>query len=258
LNSFLLKIQVDFSNPAYILWLIVALTFIIFLRYLLFSLAYHFTFFKLLKKSFNSRFLHKKKLKSKQFKKEIYWSAISGLIFGGFAVLFYYLFLNNYTEIYNDINLYPKWYIPISVLLFLFLQDTYYYWAHRWMHLPKIYKYFHLVHHKSIHTSVFTSFSFHPLETILQAIFFPLVVLFLPIHLYAFLIVLGLMTISATINHAGVEIYPSGKLGLWYQKWVIGATHHDKHHTKFNYNYGLYFTFWDRIMKTELELNSKK
>lgn len=257
MSNLFLNIKVDFSNPAYILWLIFALTFIIFFRYLIFSLAYHFTFFKVLKQKFSKRFLHNKKLKKKQYRKEIYWSAISGLIFGGVSVLFYFLFVNNYTVIYTDVNAYSLLYIPISIFLFLFLQDTYYYWAHRWMHLPKVYKYFHLVHHKSIHTSAFTAFSFHPLETIMQAIFFPLVVLFLPIHLYAFLAVLGLMTVSATINHAGVEIYPSGKFGNWFQKWIIGASHHDKHHTKFNYNYGLYFTFWDRLMNTEFEVEKK-
>ena len=81
------NINVDFSNPAYILWLIFALTFIIFFRYLIFSLAYHFTFFKVLKQKFSKRFLHNKKLKKKQYRKEIYWSAISGLIFGGVSVL---------------------------------------------------------------------------------------------------------------------------------------------------------------------------
>lgn len=111
----------------------------------------------------------------------------------------------------------------------------------------------HLIHHKSIHTSVLTSFSFHPLETIFQAAFLPIVIVILPIHIYALLFVLLIMTISATINHAGVEIYPSGKFGKWFQKWFIGATHHDNHHRKFNYNYGLYFTFWDRLMKTEFE-----
>ena len=253
MSNLFLNIKVDFSNPAYILWLIFALTFIIFFRYLIFSLAYHFTFFKVLKQKFSKRFLHNKKLKKKQYRKEIYWSAISGLIFGGISVLFYFLYVNNYTAIYTDVNAYSLLYIPISIFLFLFLQDTYYYWAHRWMHLPKVYKYFHLVHHKSIHTSAFTAFSFHPLETILQAIFFPLIVLVFPMHLYAFFFALSLMTVSATINHAGVEIYPSGKFGKWFRKWVIGATHHDKHHTKFNYNFGLYFTFWDRWMGTELE-----
>ena len=118
------------------------------------------------------------------------------------------------------------------------------------MHHPKIYKHLHLVHHKSVHTSVFTSFSFHPLETIVQAVFLPLIICILPLHLYAIIGILVIMTISATINHAGVEVYPSGKIGNWLKKWIIGATHHNFHHQKFNYNYGLYFTFWDKWMKT--------
>jgi len=251
-------LQVGFSDFIYLVWLVVFSGIVIFIRYLIFSLAYHVTFFRFLRAKFQHRILHQKKLKRKQYKKEIYWSAISGFIFGGVAILLYELYINNYTAIYTDFSTYPWWYIPISILAFLLLQDTYYYWIHRWMHLPKVYKYFHLVHHKSIHTSVFTSFSFHPLETILQALFFPLVILILPIHLYAFGFVLLFMTLSATVNHAGVEVYPSGKFGKWFQKWVIGATHHDKHHTKFNYNYGLYFSFWDRLMKTEFEDSETK
>ena len=156
-----------------------------------------------------------------------------------------------FTAIYLDINAYPLWYLPIGVFITLFIQDTYYYWIHRWMHKPSVYRYIHKIHHKSVHTSVFTAFSFHPFETVLQAVILPLIVLFIPLHFYAFLFTLLIMTISATINHAGVEIYPSGKYGKWIGKWIIGATHHDKHHRKFNYNFGLYFTFWDKWMGTE-------
>lgn len=249
--------ELDFSNVFALTITILLLAIIVFLRYLIFSGAYHFFFFKLFKKTFQNRFLSKKKQKQKQLFKEIYWSAISGLIFGIFMIFCYYLFTVNATLIYEDVFKYNIWYIPVSVFLFLFFQDTYYYWAHRWMHNPKVYKHLHLVHHKSIHTSVWTSFSFHPLETILQAFFLPLIICILPLHFYAIIAVLGIMTISATINHAGVEVYPSGKFGKWFQSIFIGATHHDKHHTKFNYNYGLYFTFWDRLMKTEFESKKK-
>ena len=59
------------------------------------------------------------------------------------------------------------------------------------------------------------------------------------------------MTISATINHAGVEVYPRGFEKHWLGKWIVGATHHDLHHREFRFNYGLYFTFWDKWMNTE-------
>ena len=250
--------ELDFSNIFALLFTIFLLAIFVFLRYLIFSGAYHFFFFKLFKKTFESRFLKRKKHKKKQRIKEIYWSALSGLIFGVFIIFCYYLWKIDVTLIYKNVSTYPIWYIPVSVFLFLFLQDTYYYWAHRWMHNPKVYKYFHLIHHKSIHTSVWTSFSFHPLETILQALFLPIVCCILPMHFYAIIAVLSIMTFSATINHAGVEIYPSGKFGKWFQSIFIGATHHDCHHTKFNYNYGLYFTFWDRVIDTEYNSLPKK
>lgn len=245
--------NIDFTNFYTISSLFVTLTVIIFVRYLVVSGLYHLVFFKFLKKAFQNRFLHKKTLKKSQLQKEIFWSFISGLIFAATGLLIYFLYINGFTAIYTEFSTASFFYFPLSIFIFLVLQDAYYYWFHRWMHLSKVYKYLHLIHHKSIHTSVLTSFSFHPLETIFQAAFLPIVIVILPIHIYALLFVLLIMTISATINHAGVEIYPSGKFGKWFQKWFIGATHHDNHHRKFNYNYGLYFTFWDRLMKTEFE-----
>ena len=243
--------DIDFFDLSAVLLLTFTLFLIIFIRFLIVSGVYHYTFFILFRKKFDKRILDHTPLKKKQLFKELYWSAISGLIFAFFAIAIYLLWSMGYTAIYLDINDYPLWYLPIGVFMTLFIQDTYYYWIHRWMHKPSVYRYIHKIHHKSVHTSVFTAFSFHPFETVLQAIILPLIVLFIPLHFYAFLFTLLIMTISATINHAGVEIYPSGKYGKWFGKWVIGASHHDKHHRKFNYNFGLYFTFWDKWMGTE-------
>jgi sterol desaturase/sphingolipid hydroxylase (fatty acid hydroxylase superfamily) len=41
-------------------------------------------------------------------------------------------------------------------------------------------------------------------------------------------------------------------------KYKTASTHHNLHHEKFKGNYGLYFTFWDKWMKTEIaEYESK-
>ena len=230
---------------------------IIVVRYFIFSGAYYYTTFVLLKKWMRSRILDKRPVESKQIRYEIYYSIVSAVIFAFFGVGTYWLWLEGKTAVYEDLGQYPVWYVPLSIMLVLFIQDTYYYWIHRWMHIPKIYKYFHKVHHNSVHTSVWTSFSFHPLETILQAIILPIIIIFLPLHTYAILAILLIMTISATINHAGVEIYPKGRYSRWFGKLVIGATHHDVHHRRFLCNYGLYFTIWDRLMGTEKELGKK-
>jgi lathosterol oxidase len=163
----------------------------------------------------------------------------------------YYLFQLGYTKIYTDINEQSLGYFFISIAIILFLYETYYYWLHRWMHNPGIFKIVHKVHHESIHTSVYTSFSFHPIEAILQFIFLPALIFIIPIHYYALGTVLVLMSISAVINHAAVEIFPEKFYDHPIGKWMIGSTYHDLHHKEFKSNYGLYFTFWDKWMDTE-------
>ena len=152
---------------------------------------------------------------------------------------------------FSEWSAYSLWYLPVSLLIAMLIHETYYYWLHRWMHRPKIYRLVHKWHHDSIETTSFTAFSFHPIESILQALMIPVLIIFLPMHLSVLLLFLIIMTISATINHAGIEIYPASFNRHWLGKWIIGATHHDLHHKQFRYNFGLYFTFWDRWMKTE-------
>jgi sterol desaturase/sphingolipid hydroxylase (fatty acid hydroxylase superfamily) len=33
--------------------------------------------------------------------------------------------------------------------------------------------------------------------------------------------------------------------------WVAGSVYHDLHHKTMDWNFGLYFRFWDRLMRTE-------
>ncbi|HVK97181.1 MAG TPA: sterol desaturase family protein, partial [Flavisolibacter sp.] len=100
-------------------------------------------------------------------------------------------------------------------------------------------------------TSPWTAFSFHPLEGLLQAIFLPALLFLMPMHLYVLIFQLTFMTFSSVVNHLDIEIYPKKFNKHSVGKWLIGATHHSLHHKQFKYNYGLYFTFWDKWKKTE-------
>jgi sterol desaturase/sphingolipid hydroxylase (fatty acid hydroxylase superfamily) len=244
-------IPINFFDPWQAAGLFAILFLIIFIRYLVVAGSYHYLFYHLVRPKVAHRILDDSRLPKKQLVREIYWSGISALIFTAAGIGLYLLWAYDLTRIYSSLDDYPRWYLLVSIPLALFIQDTYYYWLHRWMHLPRVYRLVHKVHHDSVHTSVFTSFSFHPFETILQILVLPLLIMVLPLHTYAVLFILVLMTLSAVINHAGIEIYPSGKFGQWMSRFIIGATHHDQHHRKFRVNYGLFFTFWDRWMRTE-------
>lgn len=241
---------IDFSNTTDILYFTLSLCIIVFLRYVLVSGLFYVLFYVFFRKQYWHRKISTKLRTPGQHWREIKWSGITAIIFALSGVGLVALWQAGYTQIYMD-DTYSWWVSIIGLFLALFIHETYYYWLHRWMHRPNIYRWIHKIHHDSIVTSPWTSFSFHPLESILQAIVVPIIVLLIPLHIGAVLLLLIIMTISATINHLDIEIYPQHFERHWLGKWIIGATHHSLHHAKFMENYGLYFTFWDKWMETE-------
>lgn len=186
-----------------------------------------------------------------QFRQEVAWSLLTSFIFAVAGSGMVVLWQAGYTRIYASLSWNDLWYMPLSLAVAMLLHETYYYWLHRLMHHPRLYRYLHKVHHNSLVSSPWTSFSFHPSEAILEAIALPLIVCFLPMHYGMIVTHLTLMTLSSVINHLNIEIYPQGFKQHWFGRWWIGATHHALHHQEFRYNYGLYFTFWDKYMHTE-------
>lgn len=220
-------------------------------RYFLIAGLFHCWFYVWKKDKWAARRLFTRGQDPKQFREEVKWSTITATIFALAGALGYLLWLEGYTRVYVDPLSYPVWWLPVSLVLFMFIHETYYYWVHRWMHIPSVYRLVHKVHHNSHITSPWTAFSFHPLEGLLQAIIIPLLVMLIPINLHVLILLLTIMTFSSVVNHLGIEVYPAWMHRNWLGRSFIGATHHSLHHKQYKYNYGLYFTFWDRWAKTE-------
>jgi sterol desaturase/sphingolipid hydroxylase (fatty acid hydroxylase superfamily) len=242
---------IDFTEPSAFILTTIFMFLGIFGRYAGISLIFSLLIKGMFKAKFASREVQTRPRRLKQTYIEIGWSLITSLFFAFAGTLMVILWQKGYTKVYLDWNTYSGIWFVISILLLLFLHETYYYWLHRWMHHPKIYRYVHKVHHDSITTSAWTSFSFHPYESVLQAIFIPVMTFIIPLHYVAIGIVLVIMTTTSVINHLNTELYPQDFNRNWFGRWWIGATHHSLHHSQFRYNYGLYFTFWDRWMNTE-------
>ncbi len=244
----------NFSTVPWFLAVILIFFVIITGRYFLIAGLFYFIFYIWFPEKWKNRKINSRDYKPGQFKKEVWWSMATSLLFSVAGAITVVLWQKGYTKVYTDLHLYGWWYIPLSLCLFMLMHETYYYWLHRWMHKPVIFKLVHKVHHDSNITSPFTAFSFHPLEGLLQAIFLPVMLMIFPMHYYVVIIQLTIMTISSVINHLDIEIYPKKFNKNFIGKWIIGATHHSLHHKQFKYNYGLYFTFWDKIKKTESPL----
>ncbi len=247
----------DFSSPLWVLILTLGFFMVITGRYFLVAGIFYLIFYAWFPERWEQRKLNKKKYKPGQLKTEIKWSVITGLLFAVSGTATVILWQKGFTKVYTDIYQYGLWYLPVSLVISMLLHETYYYWLHRWMHYPKVFRIVHKVHHDSNITSPFTAFSFHPLEGLLQAIFFPMLLMILPMHYYIIIVQLVIMTFSSVINHLDIEIYPKNFANHFLGKWLIGATHHSLHHKQFKYNYGLYFTFWDKLKNTESSLFKK-
>jgi sterol desaturase/sphingolipid hydroxylase (fatty acid hydroxylase superfamily) len=193
----------------------------------------------------------------RQMRREIIWSLLSALIYGAPAGLVAWGWqAHGWTFIYADARAYPFWWLPASVLLYLLLHDTWFYWTHRWLHRPLPFRLAHAVHHASRPPTAWAAMSFHPLEAMTGAIVIPALVFVIPIHFGALLVVLGVMTFMGVANHLGWEIFPSRLVGGAAGRWLITASHHHRHHQFYGCNYGLYFRIWDRLCGTDKGLGA--
>ena len=191
----------------------------------------------------------------RQMRREIGWSLASAAIYGVPAgIVAWGWQARGWTQIYTDVNAHPLWMLPVSVLAFLALHDTWFYWTHRWMHQPRLFRIAHAVHHESRPPTAWAAMSFHPWEAITGAVVIPALVFLIPIHVAALGVVLSIMTIMGVGNHMGWEMFPRALVHGAAGKWLITATHHQKHHEAYRGNYGLYFRVWDRLCGTDLGL----
>ena len=188
----------------------------------------------------------------RQIRREIGWSLASAVIYGVPAGIVAWGWHNRgWTRIYDDVHARPLWLLPVSVLAYLVLHDAWFYWTHRWMHRPWLFKRAHALHHASRPPTAWAAMAFHPWEALSGAVVIPALVLLIPIHVVALGIVLTIMTVMGVTNHMGWDIFPrfmrEGRVG----RWLITATHHQKHHTDYRGNYGLYFRVWDHLCGTD-------
>jgi Delta7-sterol 5-desaturase len=120
------------------------------------------------------------------------------------------------------------------------------------MHHPRIYKYIHAEHHKSVDVNPFTSLSFHFLEPFILTFWvFPLSFL-MPMYAPAVGVVQLWGLLENIKSHLGYEFYPKWFNNSWL-RFMTTSTHHNMHHSKFNGNYGIHFRIWDRLFGTEFK-----
>ncbi|NXD01825.1 SC5D oxidase, partial [Horornis vulcanius] len=137
----------------------------------------------------------------------------------------------------------PGWSgVFLSMLSFLFFTDMGIYWIHRGLHHKLFYKRFHKPHHLWKIATPFASHAFHPVDGFMQS---------LPYHVYPFLFPLHKVTylgLYIFVNVWTISIHDGDyRVPRLLRHIINGSAHHTDHHLYFDYNYGQYFTLWDKI-----------
>lgn len=149
-------------------------------------------------------------------------------------------------------------YFIFNLSALIVLHDAWFYWTHRLMHDPRLFRRFHRTHHRSHNPSPWTSYSFDAGEAFINALYLPIALLILPSSSLAIFVFLIHMVLRNAIGHCGYELFPSWRNGRPVFDWLTTVTHHDLHHAQAGWNFGLYFTWWDRFMSTEHPLYAEK
>lgn len=188
---------------------------------------------------------------AKQLITEFFVSLRSVAIFSSFGLITYVL---GQLGLFHGAEIATSWgpvWFWTSLVLMIVAHDAYFYWVHRLMHDPRLFRRFHRRHHKSMNPSPFTAYSFDVGEAAVMATFVPTWVLLVPTQWP----VVGLFVLHQifrnTLGHSGYELMPANANGKPMFDMFTTTTHHDLHHAQAGWNYGLYFTFWDRLMGTE-------
>ena len=182
-------------------------------------------------------------------KNDVTWSILSSSIFALMGVFLIELWHEGFIQIILGFELRDLVLGLAQLIGLMILHDTYFYWTHRLLHTNSLFQ-FHRAHHISRNPSAWTSFSFHPIEAILQSVIIPVLFIMMPVYGWVLISFLTIMSITGVTNHLGYEVFTSPVRNKFFP-FLITATHHQKHHHNFNKNFALYFNFWDNWMGTE-------
>jgi lathosterol oxidase len=225
------------------------------LRYLLMTGAYYSIVSVWFKRNTNQFKINPSRASNTDMRNEIFWALLNNVNFFFMGVGVYFLYRHGLLKIYFDIHevggklgwLYAILIVPVVLIL----HDAYFFWSHYLMHRTPLKKYsHHHVHHQFHNISPWAAFSVHPAEGFIEVLVRPLILMTIPLHPYS-IIAFAIITFGLNIiGHSGYEFFPEGYPSSPLTRLNSCATFHYIHHKHSGYHFGLFLTFWDRLMGT--------
>ena len=159
------------------------------------------------------------------------WSMIQSIVFWAMA--------NGYAPAF----LFPDniiWFFLMFPFL-IFWASFHFYWIHRALHWPPLYRIAHAVHHRNINIGPWSGISMHPIEHLIFYSNF-LIHFIVPSHPLHIMFHGYMQSIHPIFSHSGFEkLYVADK-----ERANMGDFFHQLHHRYFECNYGTVEMPWDR------------
>lgn len=153
-----------------------------------------------------------------------------------------------------DLNI-PWWSIPLQIGFMAFIDDIWFYFAHRWLHEnPWLFRHIHSIHHRVRSTLPLDYIYAHPIEWMFGGFGIPLACVLIyavlgNISAYAFF-AFGAFKVIHEINiHSGIKSIVLEKHPL---KFFGSSEHHGNHHYKVKGNYASCFKWLDHCLRSKL------
>lgn len=171
----------------------------------------------------------------------MFWSVASGVtVWTTFEVMYWWAMANRVVpQLVFTEN--PIWFALWFVLIPIW-SSFHFYWIHRLLHWPPLYRMAHSLHHRNVNIGPWTGISMHPVEHVLY--FSSVVIHFIvPSHPAHILFHLYQQGLNPAFSHSGFEgVVVSDK-----KRIAAGDFFHQLHHRFFECNYGTAEMPWDRL-----------
>jgi len=163
----------------------------------------------------------------------LYWALLWGVpIWSAWMVIYFAVAARGWVPTLDSFSAAPVWFVLLFFVI-RFWQSFHFYWIHRLIHIPALFKSVHHVHHRNVSVGPWSGLSMHPVEHIFY--FSGILIHFvLPSHPVHVIFHMFSLSLGALLSHAGFEKV------LYKDKEAIkaGSFHHQLHHRYFECNYG--------------------
>lgn len=146
---------------------------------------------------------------------------------------------------------------PLKWLLTFAMYDFAIYLWHVLNHHNEFFWRFHKVHHSDKAFNVTTGFRFHVLDLLIEIPYKCLFVMLVGVDAHIVLAMEAIQLVFILFHHSNTEIPHEDRISQVLITPSLHRAHHSAEREEHDSNYGIVFSFWDRIFDTRLEVVPK-